>query len=130
MPPCPCLLALDFLAVFGGAGPMSLVHFGRVMVQFGLFEGMDMLTEAEILSEVIEPDRGTISAGAAREILSLRYHPETSSRIRILLASNNAGTITAEERVDLEKYRRVGQLIDLLQAKARLSLASARDHAP
>jgi hypothetical protein len=36
----------------------------------------------------------------------------------------NAGTITAAEESDLHKYLRVGQFLDLMQAKARLSLKS------
>ncbi|MGB9624682.1 MAG: hypothetical protein ACPMAQ_07445 [Phycisphaerae bacterium] len=81
-----------------------------------------MLTEAEILAEVIQPDRGDISPTVACEILGLRFRTETTLRIRELLASNNAGTITPGERSDLEKYLRVSQFIDLLQAKPRLSL--------
>jgi hypothetical protein len=83
-----------------------------------------MLTEAEILNDVIQPDRGSISPAAAREILSLSFRSETTSRIRELLSKNNAGTITPAEQADLQKYLRVGQFIDLLQAKARVSLAS------
>jgi len=46
----------------------------------------------------------------------------TQPRIRELLQKNSAGTITAAEKADLEKYMRVGQFLDLMQAKARLSL--------
>jgi len=84
-----------------------------------------MPTEADILSDLIQPEQGNISPVAAREILSLRFRAETASRIRELMVRNNAGTITASERADLDNYLRVGQLIDLLQAKARVSLASA-----
>ena len=61
------------------------------------------------------------------EILNLHYSAETTARFRDLLSSNNAGTITPNERADLDKYLRVGQFIDLLQAKARLSLTSCGD---
>ena len=84
-----------------------------------------MLTEAEILSEVVQPHQGKISPGVAREILNLHYSDATSERVRVLLASNNAGTITDDDRADLDKYLRVGQFIDLLQAKAPLSLDSS-----
>ena len=46
----------------------------------------------------------------------------TTKRIRQLLQKNNRGTISAAERLTLEKYLRVGQLLDLLHAKAKLSL--------
>jgi hypothetical protein len=42
--------------------------------------------------------------------------------MRGLLQKNNRGTITGEERVVLERYLRVGRFLDLLQAKARVSL--------
>lgn len=83
-----------------------------------------MLTEAEILTDVINPHQGGISPPVAREILNLHFSEETTTRIRDLLSSNNAGTINPNERSDLDKYLRVGQFIDLLQAKARLSLTS------
>ena len=37
-------------------------------------------------------------------------------------SENNKGTISESERATLDKYLRVGQFLDLMQAKARLSL--------
>ena len=48
-----------------------------------------------------------------------------TKRIKQLLQKNNRGTISAEERVTLDKFIRVGKFIDLLHAKARLSLKEA-----
>ena len=39
-----------------------------------------------------------------------------------LADKNNRGTLSAAERQEMEKYARVGNFLDLLQAKARLSL--------
>jgi len=64
------------------------------------------------------------SREAARAILCLRFDRDSTKRVRQLLRKNNRGTITAEERVELERYLRVGQLLDLLQAKAHLRLQS------
>jgi hypothetical protein len=47
--------------------------------------------------------------------------------MRRLVQKNNRGTITAGERVALEKYLRVGQFLDLVHAKARLSLRRPAD---
>jgi hypothetical protein len=55
-------------------------------------------------------------------MLALKFSAQTRKRIRRLLQKNNRGTIAAEERLALEKYLRVGQFLDLLQAQARLSL--------
>lgn len=84
------------------------------------------LTEADILSEVVAPDEPTLNQEFARAVLSLRFNDRATNRIRELLQKNNTGTITTEEKADLEKYMRVGQFLDLMQAKARLSLQPNR----
>lgn len=81
-----------------------------------------MITEADILSEVIAPDEPTLSEDFARAVLSVQFNEGATNRIRDLLQKNNAGNITTVEQSDLEKYLRVGQFLDLMQAKARLSL--------
>jgi hypothetical protein len=42
-----------------------------------------------------------------------------------LLGKNNAGTISSAEKATLDNYLCVGELLDLMQAKARLSLRQA-----
>jgi hypothetical protein len=79
-------------------------------------------SEADILERVIMPENPDFSIDAARAILRLQFDEGSTKRIRQLLRKNNRGRITAEERVELEHYLRVGQLLDLLQAKARLRL--------
>ncbi len=62
-------------------------------------------------------------------MLALKFDAATTKRIRRLLKKNNNGTIAARERLVLEKYLRVGQFLDLLHAKAKLSLQQAADPA-
>ena len=81
-----------------------------------------ILTEADILTEVVEPNRPTLSPQLAEELLSLHFNDRATERIRELLQKNNAGTITAAEKSTLEKFLRVGEFLDLMQAKARLTL--------
>lgn len=89
----------------------------------------ETVTEADILAKVVAPDRADLTPDAARSFLAMRFDGKTTKEIRRYLQKNNRGTITAEERIALEKYLRVGQFLDLLQAKARLSLKqSAGDH--
>ena len=83
------------------------------------------ITEAAILERLIAPQGGGLRPEAARSLLELRFDRETTKEIRQLLQKNNRGTITAEERLALEKYLRVGQFLDLLHAKARLALQEA-----
>ncbi len=81
-----------------------------------------ILTEADILSEVVAPNEPTLSQEFARAVLSVRFNDGATNRIRELLQKSNAGNLTTAEASDLEKYLRVGQFLDLMQAKARLSL--------
>ncbi|PWU10593.1 MAG: hypothetical protein C5B50_25335 [Verrucomicrobia bacterium] len=81
------------------------------------------ITEADILKEVIAPERAELPEEAARSILSLRFSERARQRIQKLLQANNHGKLASEERAELDKYLRVGQFLDLLQAKARISLA-------
>jgi hypothetical protein len=86
-----------------------------------------LLTEAEIFGQIIAPTAAGLSPETARAFLSFSFDRPTTNRIRQLLQRNNRGTITSDERIALEKYLRVGQFLDLLHAKARLSL---KDSAP
>jgi hypothetical protein len=81
------------------------------------------ITEGEILERIIATKEATLSPEAARSLLELQFPSQDTNHIRKLLRKNNGGTITAPERIALERYLRVGQLLDLLHAKARLSLA-------
>ena len=85
-------------------------------------EGSPILTEADILSEIVAPDRPDLSPESARSILELKFTEKATLRIRELLDKKNKGTISAEESSQLDKYLRVGQFLDLMQSKARLSL--------
>ena len=80
------------------------------------------ISESDILEDLIVPDRPDLPPEAARAILELRFNESAQTRIRALLDKNNLGTITTNERDELEKYLRVGQFVDLMHAKAHLSL--------
>jgi hypothetical protein len=80
------------------------------------------VTEGDLLERIISSLDGALPAGAARSLLALRFPERDTARVRKLLQKNNAGAITAAERISLDKYIRVGQFLDLVHAKARLSL--------
>jgi hypothetical protein len=84
-------------------------------------------TESDILESVVFSN-GPLSKSAARSFLQLRFPSRDTNRTRLLLRKNNAGTIEAGERIELEKYLRVGQFLDLLHAKSRIVLKK-RSHA-
>lgn len=84
-----------------------------------------VISDADVLKHVFSPVERGLHPDAARAILDLKFDTEATKLIRQLLQKNNRGTISADERITLEKFLRVGKFIDLLHAKARLSLKEA-----
>jgi hypothetical protein len=82
------------------------------------------ITEAEILEQIVMPDQPGMPPEFARAILDLRFDPCAVSRMTELAAKNCEGTLTEVERREMEPYLRVGIFLNLMQAMARLSLAS------
>ena len=80
-------------------------------------------TEAAILSRLILPDRGDLSADAASSILKLQLAEYDIGRMHELVVKNQDEELTLDERQELAGYRHVGHLLDLMQSKARRSLA-------
>jgi hypothetical protein len=80
------------------------------------------VTEADILDRLVRPGDGDMTPDAARAVLTLKFDRPTSKDISRLLKLNQSGKISVEERIVLERYLRIGQLIDLLHAKAHASL--------
>jgi hypothetical protein len=81
-------------------------------------------TESDILSDVIAANRGDLSPAVARSVLKWKFKAAAVRRINQLADRNRKGTNTDAEREQLQRYLRVGSLINLIQAKARLSLQS------
>ena len=77
---------------------------------------------AEILARTIKPRAGDLSVEAARSILSFRLSEDDRDRVNELAAKARSGTLTAEQRAELDEYERITGLLELMQSKARLSL--------
>lgn len=74
------------------------------------------------MADVIQPDGGDFVPDTARAILQFRFSDQQNNRMRALADRNNRGELTGDEREEMERFRRVGNFLALLQAKARLSL--------
>lgn len=79
-------------------------------------------SDSSILAEVIVPERGDLSSQAAEAVMQWKFSDRAVIRMTELAERNAEGTITAVEEEELQSYLRVGSLINLVQAKARLSL--------
>lgn len=84
------------------------------------------VTEADILADAIAPDRADMPVEAARSVLDWKFSDSATQHMRKLLDRNNKGVLTPAEELELDRYRRVGLLLDLVQAKARVSLQRAK----
>lgn len=85
-------------------------------------------TEAAILMRVIDPQRASLTPPAAEALLALNFAPADHARMAVLSQKANEGTLTPQERDELEGYQRVGLFLDLVQSKARLSLKHNGHH--
>lgn len=86
----------------------------------------DPVTEADILTAVVAPEQADLSADSARAILELRFQPPALERMNELAEKNRRDALSEAERGELESYLRVGSFLNLIQSKARVSLATAR----
>ena len=80
-------------------------------------------SDADVLRHLVVPAADEMDPAAAGAILQFRFDKEATRAIRRLLQKNNRGVLSAEERITLERYLRVGKVIDLFQAEARLAVA-------
>ncbi len=67
-------------------------------------------------------DQPGMSPESARAILDWRFDAVALGRMNDLAEKNRQGTLTESEREEMETYVRVGNLLNLMQAKARLFL--------
>jgi hypothetical protein len=76
-----------------------------------------------VLERLLDPVSRSLNIEAARKLVELKADSETQTRIDELAAKCNEGELTPAERSEYERYVTVGNLIAILQAKARLLLA-------
>ena len=83
---------------------------------------MTAISEAAILSRVIEPDRSELPGPVAEVILRWKFPEEDRRRMHELLEKAKAGKLTRREIDEAEKYERVGHFLSIFKPKARTSL--------
>ena len=80
---------------------------------------------ASLLVKLTSIERHTPPAESARSILELRFGQPAIDRLNELAEKNRQGTLSEIERNELDNYLRVGNFLNLMQAKARNSLVHA-----
>jgi hypothetical protein len=75
--------------------------------------------ETEILSRVLLNGRQGLTPQLARYFLARGFSDEDKTRMHELAVKNQQGTIAPDELRELDSYVRVGDLLAILQSKAR-----------
>lgn len=75
-----------------------------------------------MLDRLLDPVTRCLTPESARALVELRADEAARHRIAELAEKCNEGRLTSEERQEYETYVHVGNLIAILQAKARLLL--------
>ncbi|HEY2411999.1 MAG TPA: hypothetical protein VGI40_07140 [Pirellulaceae bacterium] len=84
--------------------------------------------DTAILARTIYPTRKSLPPGIAEEILQWDFSPEDKRRMGELSVKANEGELSAQEEEEIDSYIRVGHIVNLMQAKARLAIKQgARD---
>ncbi len=78
-----------------------------------------------VLDRLLDPLTRCLTAESARTLVELRADAVAQARIAELAGKCNEGRLTPEEHREYETYVHVGNVIAILQAKARLLLRPA-----
>ena len=80
------------------------------------------INEVDIWTEVITPENRDMSPPEANAVLRWQFNDQARQRMEELATRNGQGMLSEGEEQELEAWVNVGQVIGILQAKARLSL--------
>ena len=75
-----------------------------------------------MLEQVANLDAKSMSAETAQKLLQLRFDASHQRRVDRLLEKARAGNLTPDEQSDLDEYIHVGDLLAILQSRARQAL--------
>jgi hypothetical protein len=84
------------------------------------------ISEAAILARLIRPEDDNLTPEAAEGLLRIKFEQRDLDRMHELAVKNQDGELTPREREEMENYRHVGFLLDLMHSKARLALKKHR----
>jgi len=84
------------------------------------------VSAAAILSRLISTENDIVTPAAAEGWLGIKFEQRELDRMHELAVRNQDGLLTPRERTEMENYRSVGFLLDLMHSKARLILKKHR----
>lgn len=81
-----------------------------------------MATLNEIFEGIVAPEYGNFSAELAQYVLGLKFSDEQIARYETLADRNQSGSLTPEEKAELEGYVIANDFLTVLKLKARQSM--------
>jgi len=79
-------------------------------------------SEAAIWARLMQAQKDELSPEAADFLLAMDFGETDRQRMLQLAERSEAGTLTAEEQIEFDGYLHVGNLLAIMQSKARLAL--------
>jgi hypothetical protein len=79
-------------------------------------------SELEILERAIDASGSAWPPELARAILSIKLIPGDLTRMNELAAKSSAGTLDADEEMQLDSYRFAARLLEILKLRARMAM--------
>jgi hypothetical protein len=83
------------------------------------------VNQNDIFARTLDSHAERLPTDVAKFFLDLELSASDKSRLNELAEKARHGTLTPPETRDLEEYRRIGRLVELLKLKARVALQSA-----
>lgn len=79
-------------------------------------------SEAAIWARLMQAQKDELSSEAAAFLLTINFDEADRRRMQELAERSEAGTLTAEEQTEFDGYLHIGNLLAVMQSKARLAL--------
>jgi hypothetical protein len=79
----------------------------------------------QVLDQLLDPVTRCLTPEAAKSLLQLRAPTQAQARIEELADKCTVGTLTSDEEAEYDSYLWAGNLIAVLQAKARALLGQS-----
>jgi hypothetical protein len=79
-------------------------------------------SEAAIWARLMQAQKSDLSPEAAEFLLAMDFGEQDRQRMLQLAERSEAGTLTAEEQLEFDGYLHVGNLLAVMQSKARVAL--------
>jgi hypothetical protein len=83
------------------------------------------INQADVFIRALDSHRRELTPEVAQYFLSMELSPADRARLDDLAEKARQNALSAAEQPDLDEFRRLGRLVELLKLKARKSLAAS-----